>query len=112
MQQAKRAAERTVKRLKEKLRCIIDAEGIELVENDENEMEELFSNTDKEMEGRSNFQKIFWEQQRKYNKSGKKQGMRWHPLMIRFALNCHLQLHRKLISLTIPTNIARLYTLH
>ena len=50
MQQARRAAERNVKRLKEKLSHIIDAEGIELEENDEHEMEELFSIADKEIE--------------------------------------------------------------
>ena len=32
-------------------------------------------------------QRVFWDQQRKYNNLKDKQQMRWHPLMIRFALN-------------------------
>ena len=90
VQRAKRTAERTIQRLKEKLSGIIGTKGIELVEDDEHEIEEPFSEIDKEVEknqSRDHFQKIFWDQQRKYNKLKNKKGMRWHPLMIRFALN-------------------------
>ena len=32
-------------------------------------------------------QRILWQEQIKYNQLKKKQQMRWHPLIIRFALN-------------------------
>ena len=32
-------------------------------------------------------QHLLWQEQLKYNRLNKKQQMRWHPLIIRFALN-------------------------
>lgn len=90
VQRAKRIAERSVARLKEKLSGIIDREGVDLSEDDSCELEELFMEADKEVSkklSREHFQRTFWEQQRSYNKLSSKRRMRWHPLMIRFALN-------------------------
>lgn len=36
-----------------------------------------------------NFQKVLWEQQTQYNTLAKKKQMKWHPLMLRFALGLH-----------------------
>ena len=90
VQRSRRNVQRNAARLREKLDRIIGTEGIELAEDDEEEMEELFSHADEEISKnhtREHFQRIFWEQQRSYNKLKNKKRMRWHPLMIRFALN-------------------------
>ena len=89
VQKAKRNAERNVARLKEKLNNVIEKEGIDLVEEDVHELEEAFAHSDKEVSklNREHFHRIFWDQQRAYNKLSNKRRMRWHPLMVRFALN-------------------------
>lgn len=86
-QAAKRTLKRTVMRLTDKLNSLIDRDGMELVEEDEAEMKDLIEEVDEAAKARSHFQKIFWQQQRTYNSLGNKRRMRWHPLMIRFALN-------------------------
>ena len=77
-------------RLEEKLQSIIEKEGVDLLEEDADDlndmMNEIDANARREM-ARNQFQGIFWEQQLKYNKLRDKRQMRWHPLMIRFALN-------------------------
>ena len=82
-------AEKKLKRLKEKLYSKIEEEGVELSEEDCNDLTEIFEQADKETKKltREHFQKIFWEQQRTYNELQSKKSIRWHPLMIRFALN-------------------------
>lgn len=67
----------------------IEEEGIELMEEDIDDLSEVFAQADKETTKltREHFQRVFWEQQREYNKLGNKRRIRWHPLMIRFALN-------------------------
>ena len=90
IQRSKKNVKRQNDRLIEKLNKVIGSEGIELLEDDEHEIEELFSHVDKDIErnhNREHFQRIFWEQQRDYNKLKNKRSMKWHPLMIRFALN-------------------------
>ena len=90
VQRSKRISKRQNDRLREKLIKLIGSDGIDLSEDDEDEIEELFSQTDEDVKknhGHEHFQRIFWEQQRDYNKLKNKKRMRWHPLMIRFALN-------------------------
>lgn len=59
------------------------------MEEDIDDLSEVFAQADKETTKltREHFQRVFWEQQREYNKLGNKRRIRWHPLMIRFALN-------------------------
>ena len=40
---------------------------------------------EKEFPDHSCYQRLFWEQQKKYEKQGK-HGMRWHPMMIKLCL--------------------------
>lgn len=87
LQRAKRTAEKCVSRLNEKLHSIIDEHGIELEDEDASDMATLMKEMDGEANAKNHFQKVFWEQQKKYNKLSDKRQMRWHPLMIRFALN-------------------------
>ena len=89
VQREKRGVQRSLKRLKEKLSSKIEDEGLELHEDDYNDLTTFFEEADKNVNKltREHFQKIFWEQQMHYNKLKCKKRMRWHPLMIRFALN-------------------------
>ena len=87
---SKRTADRNILRLNEKLQSLIHDEGIELVEEDASDIGQLIADIDgasTQQSAKSHFQKIFWDQQSKYNSLHDKRNMRWHPLMIRFALN-------------------------
>ena len=66
-------AEKDVKQMRDKLNVKIDEEGIKQNEEDHDDL--------------SDFQRIFWEQQRAYNALKDKRHIRWHPLKLRFALN-------------------------
>ena len=87
VQSAKKSANRMISRLDKKLKSLIEEEGIELSEEDASDMNDLVVEVDEARKARDHFQNIFWEQQRKYNSLHNKRTMRWHPLMIRFALN-------------------------
>jgi len=51
------------------------------------DLEELMGEVDENVKAKKHFHNIFWNQQQAYNSLGDKRRMRWHPLMIRFALN-------------------------
>ena len=90
VQAAKKTAQQTVHRLEEKLQSAIEKEGVDLLEEDACDMNDLMdemNESEKQRIARSQFQSIFWNQQRMYNRLQDKRQMRWHPLMIRFALN-------------------------
>lgn len=89
VQSEKRLAEKKLKRMKDKLCLKIEEEGVELSQEDCDELSEIFEEADREAKTltKEHFQKVFWEQQRQYNKLKNKRRVRWHPLMIRFALN-------------------------
>ena len=65
---------------------MIDDEGVDLEEEDVADLNDLMNETEA-VKARNHFQSIFWNQQSKYNELDDKRRMRWHPLMIRFALN-------------------------
>jgi hypothetical protein len=87
VQRAKRTLTKSNQRLRERLQKLIEKEGVLLHEDDERDIEALFTEASKKVDSRNNFQKFFWEQQCRYNKLKSKRSMRWHPLMVRFALN-------------------------
>ena len=90
VQAAKKKAQLTVHRLEERLQSIIEKEGVDLLEEDAADLNDVMNEMDataRQKIARSQFQSIFWEQQQKYNKLRDKRQMRWHPLMVRFALN-------------------------
>lgn len=89
LQKAKRALTRRNQRLKEKLHKIIDKDGLQLHDDDAAIFGQIFEDADTAIKSSATgqFQQLFWEQQQRYNSLKDKRGMRWHPLMIRFALN-------------------------
>ncbi len=80
---------KTVARLREKLDTVIELEGIELHEDDQDTDQLITSNTEEVVKKYSmnDFQRIFWKQQQRYNKLKEKRSMRRHPLIVCFELN-------------------------
>lgn len=75
------------KYLEDKVAKLIDNQSLQLHESDSNDVISLFSNVKHIVE--DNFpidspQRIFWEQQAKYNSLKDKRQMRWHPLALRY----------------------------
>lgn len=69
---------------------LIEQKGIQLDRDDCNDALSLISEVDpivKSTFPSNSPQKIFWDQQVLYNNAKDKRQMRWHPLVIRFALN-------------------------
>ena len=72
-----------------KVTNLIDKEGLSLEEEDVGDIVTVIN----EMDGRvqetypeDSPHRIFWEQQKKYHSLNEKRQMKWHPLVLRFAL--------------------------
>ena len=68
---------------KEKYKAATEEEAVELQElvtQTTSKVEELFPDP-------NSFQRIFWEEQVKYNDLREKSAMRWHPLIVKWALH-------------------------
>ena len=83
-------AKQRVKGLQSKMDHLIDNQGIHLVEHDASDtaslMKELNPIVQESFQPHTP-QRLFWDQQIAYNALKDKRQMRWHPLVIRFALN-------------------------
>ena len=80
----------SIKAFQRKIKDVIEAEGVVLMEAKSNDVEkivETYIPIEADQQS-SNFQKILWEQ-KQYNTFAEKKQMKWHPLMIRFALSLH-----------------------
>nr|XP_022288540.1 uncharacterized protein LOC111100740 [Crassostrea virginica] len=77
-----------VERMNREMKLSID-KGVKLNEIQNQEMKDLMGSCQDDMEkefpDHSCYQRLFWEQQKKYEKQGK-HGMRWHPMMIKLCL--------------------------
>nr|XP_034339030.1 uncharacterized protein LOC117693074 [Crassostrea gigas] len=77
-----------VERLKREMNATIE-KGIKLDDAQNHEMKDLMAVCQDDMEQEypdpGCYQRLFWEQQKKYEKHGK-HGMRWHPMMIKLCL--------------------------
>ena len=77
------------KRLREKITKLIE-ESHELNDEDGEEVEVLLQETYPKIEqlwpDANSFQRIFWQEQFKFNSLKAKSSMRWHPLVIKWAL--------------------------
>ena len=88
--QSLRLSHQQIKQLKEKISTLIEKNSVALVEEDAADIQSIITDVSPVVE--KNFapdspERIFWEQQTKYNSLKDKRQMRWHPLVIRFALN-------------------------
>ena len=85
-----RSVKQQVKRLEAKAEVLIQKNGVSLQPDDADDIANVVS--DVAQVAKDSFppdspQRVFWEQQVKYNALRNKRQMRWHQLMIRFALN-------------------------
>ena len=90
VQSALKTLRRSKQRLEDKLLHLITKYGVDFNDSDTKDIEELL---DGSMQGfdQNSFQNIFFQQQKKYNMVRNKKNMRWHPVMIRFALSIKYQ---------------------
>ena len=89
LEKAKRAEKQKNTRLRELLQKEIGDKCVALVEKDSDDITALLSDVSPLVEKtfpKGSVQRIFWEQA-KYNTLKDSRQMRWHPLLIRFALN-------------------------
>ena len=79
-----------VKRLEMKVSKLIEDQAISLHDGDTADISSIIADVSPVVEKEfppDSPQRIFWEQQMHYNGLKDKRQMRWHPLVIRFALN-------------------------
>ena len=70
-------------------RELIKKDGVKVTDDDESDIQALIDKVAPDVEekyGEDSPQSIFWHEQRKYNSLKNKRQMRWHPLVVRFAL--------------------------
>ena len=65
---------------------MVETGGMKLTETDSADIQSLIAQPLNKDFPENSFQHIFWEEQRKFNALKNKRQMRWHPLIIRYAL--------------------------
>ena len=65
---------------------MVETGGIKLTETDSADIQSLLAQSLNKDFPENSFQHIFWEEQTKLNAFKNKHQMRWHPLIIRYAL--------------------------
>ena len=76
--------------LEAKVQDLIDRDGIILSETDTIDVGTVFDDASSQVMAdfpEDSFQRILWEQQKQYNSLRDKRQMRWHPIIVRFALS-------------------------
>ena len=87
VQKSRKIIRRKYRRLAKKM---IKKEGVKISEEDESDIRMLIDDVTPEIGtkyGKDSPQYVLWQEQKKYNSLQNKRQMRWHPLVIRFALN-------------------------
>ena len=90
LHQALKASNQKVKRLQAKIGKFIANEAVRLEDSDSADISHIVTQVSPIVEDTyplNSPQRIFWDQQKRYNSTKDKRQMRWHPLVIRFALN-------------------------
>lgn len=90
LHRALKVSNQKVKRLQAKVDKLIANQSVCLQDNDAADISHIITEVSPVVEDRfplNSPQRIFWDQQKRYNSLKDKRQMRWHPLVIRFALN-------------------------
>ncbi len=77
---------RKLARLRTKLSKSIDTNGILVDKDTHNDLSTIVEDNSSSADPGNSFAKIFWEQQKKAASLTKSSSMRWHPLLIKWAL--------------------------
>ena len=83
-----RAKDEIISDLQKKVDSVLRADSVMVDESTHNDLLAIMS-AQKDVGSGENFSSIFWQQQLKAAKLKKKNGMRWHPAMIRWCLYLH-----------------------
>lgn len=84
-----RRSEQVANRAKLSLAKYIQSHGVELDACTSNDILSIMEANKDKAEGNNQFYRLFWEQQLKAQSVKGKQGMRWHPAIIRWCLYLH-----------------------
>ena len=87
VQKSRKAIRAKYGRLAKKM---IKNEGVKISEEDESDIRMMMDDLTPEVRtkyGKDSPQHVLWQEQKKYNSLKNKRQMRWHPLVIRFALS-------------------------
>ena len=97
IQQEKRVLIVKKKNLQQKLQKLIKKDGDILNASESEENSSLVKETSTHVQTfpENSFQSILWEEQLKHNALKDKQQMKWHPLVIRFALSPSLAAYKQ-----------------
>lgn len=90
LHQSLRLAKQQINRMEAKVKKLLNDQAVPLQDDDAADIVRLIADVSpvvKEKFAEDSPQKVFWEEQVKYNSLKDKRQMRWHPLIIRFALN-------------------------
>ena len=85
-----KAAERKLKRLREKIKEATERNGVSLDGDLHHDLEQIMEEKHDqitEQYGENSFQRLFWEEQRKALRAGGPTAIHWHPMMIRWCLH-------------------------
>ncbi len=77
---------RKLARLRTKLSKSIDTNGILVDKDTHNDLSTIVEDSSSSADPENSFAKIFWEHQKKAASLTKSSSMRWHPLLIKWAL--------------------------
>ena len=90
LRQYSNSLENEVERLSRKIKTEIRTNGVPLSESESDDMVKLMEDMDSEIKNsypdECAYQRLFWEQQMKYNAKSDKRGMRWHPMFIKWCI--------------------------
>ena len=90
LQQSLQQTKQRLQQLEAKAQLVVERDGIQLSQADADDVSAVVKELRQSVE--ANFpeespQRIFWNQQKQYHQLKDKRQMRWHPLVVRFALN-------------------------
>ena len=89
-----KSSQQRLRRLTAKVQRLIQHEGVNLTSENSADFASLMSEARRvivELYPSGSFRRIFWDEQEKALTEKSKRGIRWHPLIIRWALNLKMR---------------------
>ena len=84
----------SLRRLRSTVRSLLENQGVALEDNLSHDMDCVMKSSQEEIEKlypEGSFRRLFWDKQLKAQSVKGKQGRRWHPLILRWALNLKMR---------------------
>ena len=90
LQQSLQQTKQQMRQLEARAQQVVERDGIQLSQEDADDVSAVVKELSQSVEDsfpEHSSQRIFWDQQKQYHQLKDKRQMRWHPLVVRFALN-------------------------